>query len=98
MIKKRGVNPIYLYSFLLVLAAWTLVHASCPLLTHEDTSDQREFQNVCQVINTKPSVYTGSGAPPQAPERVGDIYIATSTAKVYISTATVTKASWAILN
>ncbi len=68
------------------------------ILPHEDAANEREFQNVYQNINTKPTIYTGAGPPSFAPQKIGDIYVSTTTAKVYISTANATSASWIVVN
>jgi len=41
---------------------------------------------------------SGSGAPLSTPSRIGQLYIDTSGAKVYISTGTTSSADWSILN
>ena len=60
-----------------------------------------EFQNVYKdipTLATTPTVTTGAGAPSKAPKRIGDIYISTTTSKVYIATSTVNGASFAVVN
>jgi hypothetical protein len=94
----RGVRWGFIYAFFLVLSIAVICHAGCPLLTHEDAANEREFQNVCQEISNGPLVTTGSGVPNFIPRKVGDEYIATSTGKVYFATSTVTSGSWAIVN
>jgi len=69
-----------------------------PLLPHKDPADQREFQNVYQNMAKGPSIIIGAGAPLSAPQKIGDIFVSTSTAKIYISTAIATSASWVIIN
>lgn len=60
-----------------------------------------EMHNIYNNMPNKavtPSVYIGSGAPSFVPPKVGDLFISTSTSKVYLSTSAVTTGSWAILN
>lgn len=88
---------------LLCLIAFGLIECcfadtQTPILAHEEPAIQREFQNAYQSINVKPSVSSGAGAPSKAPGKLGDIYISTTTAKVYIATATATSASWVVVN
>lgn len=86
------------YAVLFVFAFVELVFSACPLLPHSDINEEREFQGVCQSIDTKPSVFLSAGAPSFTPRRIGDIDISTTTSKVYIATATATSGSWAIVN
>lgn len=69
-----------------------------PILPHKDPNDQAEFQHAYQTISHAPSIFTGAGAPGYSPQKVGDIYISTTTQKVYISTATLTSGSWVVVN
>jgi hypothetical protein len=92
-VKRWQIALLFLLGCGLVEMSW----AGCPLLTHKDPSDEREFQSICQQIATTPAVTTGTGAPTTAPKKVGDFYIATGTGKVYVSSATVS-GSWIILN
>lgn len=89
------------FLFLLLCALTECLWAAsiqAPIVPHTDPADEREFQNVYQAVNAKPSIYISAGAPTFAPARVGDIDIATTTSKVYIATAAVTSGSWAIVN
>ena len=45
-----------------------------------------------------PYITSGAGAPASTPGKLGDIYIRTSNAKVYISTGTASSADWSIMN
>lgn len=77
------------------------VFAEGPLFKHKDVYVNREFQNAyvdIRAVSKAPVIYTGTTAPSIIPPKVGDIYINTTAGKVYIATATVTSASWAILN
>lgn len=69
-----------------------------PLLPHKDQGDQREFQNVYQNMAKGPAIYIGAGAPNFAPQKIGDEFISTTTAKIYFATATVNSSSWMIVN
>lgn len=84
--------------FISIIALNSWGQQATPLLVHEDPQTQREFQNTYQSINSKPSISKGAGAPNSAPSKVGDIYISTSTSKIYIATGTVTSSSWMIIN
>lgn len=75
--------------------------AEGPLFKHKDGFVDREFGNAYNDIRyakKSPTVMVGSGAPTSTPRRVGDIYISTTTSKVYFSTATVNSASWIVVN
>jgi hypothetical protein len=69
-----------------------------PLLPVPDPATYRDLQNLSQTIAYAPSIFTGAGAPNFAPQKIGDIYVSTTTAKIYISTAIATSASWAVVN
>ena len=86
------------FAFLLLCGLVEVSWGACPLLSHADPDQQREFQNLCQQIASSPLVTAKAGAPTITPRRVGDIYISTTTAKVYIATATATSGSWAVVN
>ncbi len=67
----------------------------------EKASTQREFQAVYDVKadrSTTPKIFISAGAPSFIPSKIGDIDVSTTTGKVYISTATATSGSWAVLN
>lgn len=95
---KRGVRPPFIIAFLLALSLGALAYASCPLLTHSDANEEREFQNVCQQISGSPLVTVGAGVPGLIPKKTGDEYIDTTNRKVYFATATVTTGSWIVVN
>jgi hypothetical protein len=69
-----------------------------PLVTHKDVGEQREFQNMYQNMAKNPSIFIGAGAPSFAPQKAGDIFISTSTSKVYISKDNVDPTSWLLMN
>lgn len=70
-------------------------YPTSPILPHSDSSDEREFQQVYQNLNAKPSIYLGTSAPNYAPLKSGDMYVDTSAGHVYIATGTATSGSWA---
>lgn len=77
------------------------LYAEGPIFKHKDQYVEREFRQAYNDIraNAKgPKIYTGSGAPSFTPFKTGDIYVSTTTSKVYISTANATSASWALMN
>lgn len=98
MITLRGCRWIFAYALLWVLALVALSHASCPLLAHGDPNDEREFQNVCQTIAVQPSITIGTTAPTGSPGKIGNMFINTTSGKVYIATGTANSGSWAIMN
>jgi hypothetical protein len=98
MIHKRGVRAPFILVFLLAISAAALVYGGCPLLTHQDPSEQREFSNVCQQIQSTVSVTIGSGVPAIVPKKVGDEYVDTTNHKIYFATSTVTSGGWLIVN
>lgn len=69
-----------------------------PLFNHDDPKINREFQNIYQVSGRSTAIFTGAGAPGFTPQKAGDIYISTTTQKIYISTAIATPTSWVIVN
>lgn len=99
--KIRGVRWPFIIGFLMIIAFIERSFGNTnptPLLTHKDAADQREFQNVYQNINAKPSTTIGAGAPTFAPRNFGDIFISTTTSKIYIATGTANSGSWAVIN
>jgi hypothetical protein len=75
--------------------------ASGPKNNFSDAKLNDELQNAYHDLATAlkaPSIFRGAGAPAFTPKKEGDIYISTTTSKVYISTATATSGSWAIMN
>lgn len=78
------------------LESWLLAGSTntTPLFHHTDTKVQREFQNVYQTTARAPAIFIGSGVPNFTPQKIGDIFIDTTTPHTYVSTATVTKLSW----
>jgi hypothetical protein len=75
--------------------------ASGPKYVHKDPVEQMEWQNIYSILaeskNTS-KISFGAGTPTSTPGKVGDIYISTTTQKVYISTAAATSGSWVIVN
>jgi hypothetical protein len=57
--------------------------------------DGRETQSVSGRI---PNITSEAAAPTTTPKKIGDIFIRTDTAKVYISTGTSASTDWKILN
>ncbi len=45
-----------------------------------------------------PYITSGAGAPGTTPGKIGDMYVRTSNAKVYVATGTSSSADWTILN
>jgi len=82
----------------LVESCFSATTTSSPLLVHKDPKDQKEFQNLYQTLSRAPSIFLSAGAPGNAPQKIGDIDVSTTTGKVYISTAIASSASWALLN
>lgn len=69
--------------------------------TKTEPNTFQEFVNVYHDMPNKaitPRIYISAGAPSFTPQRVGDIDISTTTGKVYISTASATSGSWAVMN
>jgi hypothetical protein len=88
---------------LLVILFPALCFASGPKYvgSHTDPQVYQEFQNVYHDVpnrNTTPTIYIGAGAPSISSQIVGDIYVSTTTSKVYISTAAASSSGWAVLN
>jgi len=74
--------------------------ATGPVYTHPQPV-QEEFRVLYTEkaeARTSPKIFTSTAVPSIAPEKTGDIFINTSTSKVYIATATASSGSWAILN
>ena len=90
------------FCFLVLCAATEIsfggTNTTTPIFPHKDPNEQREFQRVYQTTAQSPTIFTGAGAPAFSPQKTGDTYISTTTQKIYISTATATKASWMIIN
>jgi hypothetical protein len=45
-----------------------------------------------------PSIFSGVEAPDSTPSKIGDIFVDTALAKVYVSTGTSSSDDWSILN
>ena len=45
-----------------------------------------------------PEISSGTSAPSSTPSKVGDIYIKTDTAKMYVATGTSSSSDWTIVN
>ena len=74
--------------------------ASGPIYTHPQPV-QEEFRIIYTEkaeARTSPKIFTSTAIPSVAPEKIGDIFINTSTGKVYIATGTANSGSFAILN
>lgn len=101
--RMRGVRWVFMYAFLLVcgivaccMATSSNVNVVIP--QNNNPVSQRNFQNVISVINSKPSISMGTTPPAIIPVKIGDIYVNTSSGKVYIATGTANSGSFAILN
>lgn len=69
--------------------------------SYKDSKLNDEIENIyfCLTeLKKGPALYKGAGAPAIRPRKIGDIYVSTTTSKVYTSTGTSTSADWAILN
>ena len=91
----------FIYLFLILIGLLELKCfgiTSTPLLPHNDPANEREFQNVYQKVSQAPAIFIGAGAPGFAPSKIGDIFVSTTTSKIYIATAAVNSASWDIVN
>lgn len=53
---------------------------------------------VTQRLLVQQYVYQGAGAPSSTPTSVGQMYVDTAAAKVYVSTGTSSSSDWTILN
>jgi hypothetical protein len=101
--KFRINSTLFVVLFLLfcILCEYYAFSASNNLnvvVPHKDPAIEREFQNSYQAISAKPTIFTGAGAPTTTPIKIGDIYVSTTTSKIYISTSAATSGSWAIIN
>lgn len=56
------------------------------------------WDEVSDLIDTKPIISSGAGVPASTPSKAGDIYVDTSNSKIYISKAASSSADWLILN
>lgn len=76
------------------------VFADGPAYRHEGKT-QEEFQilyNEKADKRTTPKIYTSTSTPTFAPSKYGDIFVNTTSGKVYIASGTSNSGSWAILN
>ena len=81
-----------------VVCSFGVTNKTTPLYSHDDPKINREFQNAYQTMARSPAILVGAGAPNFAPQKQGDIYLSTSTAKIYIATGTATSGSWTVVN
>jgi hypothetical protein len=61
-------------------------------------ASEKDLNNIFQFVGNCPQVYSGKVVPNLAPKRIGDIYINTATAKVYIATGISSASDFKILN
>lgn len=85
------------WAWLLLIPTIGLAKIAGPLYTHAER-EQKEFEHLYKGVNAPPAIIIGAGAPTSAPERIGDIFISTTTAKIYFSTGTATSGSWVVVN
>jgi hypothetical protein len=45
-----------------------------------------------------PEISSGTATPSSTPKKVGDIYVKTDTAKIYVATGTASSSDWTIVN
>jgi hypothetical protein len=101
--KFRINKPLFTFLFLLfcILCEYYAFSASNnlnPVVPHKDPAIEREFQNNYQAISQKPTIFIGAGVPAFSPSKIGDIFVSTTTSKIYISTATSTPQGWDVVN
>lgn len=68
---------------------------------YDKASTMREFTEIYSRMAdraTTPRLLVGAGAPSFSPGKFGDLFVSTTTGKVYIATATLTSLSWAVMN
>lgn len=88
---------IFFFILLLVTPLW----AKGPKYRYKEPLLNDEIAQIYNEITkaqSSPRLFKGAGAPTMVPARIGDIYVSTTTSKVYLSTGTATSASWAVLN
>lgn len=56
------------------------------------------FNSVFRLLGLAPTISQGIIAPTSTPRKVGDMYVDTFLADVYISTGTSTSADWTLIN
>lgn len=86
-------------AFLLLFISSLCFAAAGPVYVHAPLENE-EFKiiyNEKADAKSTPLVSSGSGAPSNSAKKVGDMYVDTSAAKVYVSTAA-NSTSWVALN
>lgn len=61
-------------------------------------ANEKDLQNLFQYTSKCPQVFMGKVAPILAPRAIGDIYVNTVLAKVYISSGISSSTDWKVLN
>ena len=86
--------------FFLFLIPSAVFSAAGPVYVHEQPA-QSEFRNIYERaadVSFTPKIFTGTSTPSFRPEKVGDLFVNTSSGKVYVSTGSANSGDWAILN
>lgn len=88
-------KDLFLSSFIIVFCVISLFASvnPTPLLPHKDENDEREFQNVYQNMAKGPAVYMGN-TPNSIPQKIGDLFVSTTTGSVYLSSGTKNSGQW----
>lgn len=88
---------IIILILLMAIPTW----AKSPKYSYKDPHLNDEISQIYFEITKAqqaPKVFQGVGAPTLTPQKIGDIYVSTTTSKVYLSTGTATSGDWAVLN
>lgn len=96
--KMRGVRWQFIYALLVVVGVAAVTMAAGPVYQHEPTVHE-EFKilyNEKADVDKTPKISSGSGAPSDT-SKIGDIYVDTDSATIYVSTAA-NSTSWVAVN
>lgn len=99
-VPRLGVGTVPDASYLLKVAGGTLIDSlalNYALALSNGGTGATSAAGACGNLGA-PFISSGSGAPATTPGKVGDIYIDTSNAKVYVATGTSSSADWKIVN
>lgn len=56
------------------------------------------FNSVFYYLKRSPTISTGTAAPTTTPSKVGDMFVDTMNADVYVATGTTNSSDWTVLN
>ena len=85
--------------WILLFLVHGISYAAGPVYVHK-SPEHEEFTSLYKdkaEASMTPRIYIGAGSPTFASNKIGDLFVSTSTAKIYVSTSAAVN-GWVILN